>query len=143
MTAFVVDASVAIKWCLPPTGEPFVAEAVWLLESYGRHQVDFLVPDFFWAEIGNVLWKSVRKGWISHSEAASALQVVRDLEIPSFPCADLLPRAFEIALTHNRTVYDSLYVALAVQSGAEMITADERLANALAAHLPVKWLGAF
>jgi predicted nucleic acid-binding protein len=34
-----------------------------------------------------------------------------------------------------------LYVALAVQSKSEMITADERLANALA-KLPVKRLGA-
>jgi predicted nucleic acid-binding protein len=38
-------------------------------------------------------------------------------------------------------VYDSLYVALAVQAKTELITADERLANSLAAHLPVKWLG--
>jgi predicted nucleic acid-binding protein len=34
-------------------------------------------------------------------------------------------------------------VALAVQFNVEMVTADERLANALAARLPVKWLGAF
>ena len=40
-----------------------------------------------------------------------------------------------------RSVYDCLYVALAVQSKAEWITVDERLANALAARLPVKWLG--
>jgi predicted nucleic acid-binding protein len=34
-------------------------------------------------------------------------------------------------------------VALAIQFKTEMITADERLANALAAHLPVKWMGGF
>jgi predicted nucleic acid-binding protein len=34
-------------------------------------------------------------------------------------------------------------VALALVSKANLITADERLANALAAHLPVKWLGYF
>jgi predicted nucleic acid-binding protein len=31
---------------------------------------------------------------------------------------------------------------LAIQSKSQLITADERLANALAAYLPVKWLGA-
>jgi predicted nucleic acid-binding protein len=40
-------------------------------------------------------------------------------------------------------VYDSIYTALAVNSNAQFVTADERLANALAAYLPVKWLGSF
>ena len=33
----------------------------------------------------------------------------------------------------NRTVYDCLYLALAVQLGGTMVTADEKLINALAA----------
>jgi hypothetical protein len=43
----------------------------------------------------------------------------------------LLEAAFEIATRTGRTVYDSLYVALAVQSGCRLITADERLYNTL------------
>jgi predicted nucleic acid-binding protein len=46
-------------------------------------------------------------------------------------------------MIHDRTVYDSIYVALALQYKADLFTADERLANALAARFPVKWLGAF
>jgi predicted nucleic acid-binding protein len=33
-------------------------------------------------------------------------------------------------------------VAPAIETKCELLTADEKLANALAAHLPVKWLGA-
>jgi predicted nucleic acid-binding protein len=55
--------------------------------------------------------------------------------------AGLLSSAFAIAFNFERSVYDSLYVALAVSSKAPLITADERLANTLAAHFPVKWLG--
>jgi len=54
----------------------------------------------------------------------------------------LLPEALKIAFANDRGVYDCLYVALAAESRAELITADERLANALAARFPVKWLGA-
>ena len=36
----------------------------------------------------------------------------------------------------DRTVYDSLYVALALTSKGQPVTADEKLANALGAHLP-------
>jgi predicted nucleic acid-binding protein len=53
----------------------------------------------------------------------------------------ILPEALAIASFFGRTVYDSIYVALAVTSKTQLVTADERLANALAAHLPVKWLG--
>ena len=65
-----------------------------------------------------------------------------DLKIPTIPSFDLVPHALRLAVTHRRTVYDSVYVALALRAKANLITADERLANALAAHLPVKWLGA-
>jgi predicted nucleic acid-binding protein len=54
----------------------------------------------------------------------------------------LIDSAFQIATAFERTVYDCLYVALAVHSNAQLITADERLANSLAAQFPVKWLGA-
>ena len=63
-------------------------------------------------------------------------------KIPTYPSSDFLGEALQIALVHGRTFYDSLYVALAARTKTNLITADERLANALAAHLPVKWLGA-
>jgi len=55
----------------------------------------------------------------------------------------LLPEALTIAFSFDRSLYDCLYVALAVESRTDLITADERLANALAAQFPVKWLGAY
>ena len=67
---------------------------------------------------------------------------LRIVAFPTTSSRDLLEETFSIAATFDRTVYDSLYVALAVRLKADMVTADERLANALAAHLPVKWLGA-
>jgi predicted nucleic acid-binding protein len=142
LTRVVVDASVAAKWCLPAQQEELVSQAEDLLASYRRSEIRFLVPDLFWAELANVLWKAVGRGRISTDRAISALSLVSDLGIAAGPSFDLLPQALFLATIHGRTVYDSLYVALAVQSKSEMITADERLANALAARLPVKWLGA-
>lgn len=142
MTTLVVDASVAFKWCAPSAGEPLVTQAVQLLDAFGRQQITFLVPDLFWVELGNALWKLVRRGRIASAEAATALSAVKNLEIPTIPSVDLVPQALQIAMTYDRTVYDSLYVALATTSRTEFVTADERLANALAAYFPVKWLGA-
>jgi predicted nucleic acid-binding protein len=143
VTTLVVDASVAAKWYLPSSGEPHAAEAVELLKGYGSGQLQFLVPDFFWAEIGNIFWKAVRQGRWSQTAGEGALREIHQRRIPTVTTLTLLDDAFSIATTFDRSVYDSLYVALALASKCQFVTADERLANAVAAHLPVKWLGYF
>jgi predicted nucleic acid-binding protein len=143
VTSVVVDASVAVKWCLPSAREELIAEAVELLASSQRDEVQFVVPDLFWVELANALWKAVRRAEISSDNAAAAISFVRDLGIITAKSSEIVPEALNLAVREGRTVYDSLYVVLAVQSRIEMITADERLADALAARFPVKWLGAF
>jgi predicted nucleic acid-binding protein len=143
VTTVIVDANVAVKWCLPSLREELVTEAEELLASSRRDEVQFLVPDLFWVELANALWKAVRRNEISSDNAAAAMSFLRDLDIATAPSIDIVPQALDLAISYGRTVYDSLYVALAIQSKSEMITADERLANALAARFPVKWLGAF
>jgi predicted nucleic acid-binding protein len=139
----VVDASVAAKWFLPSTNEPLADEAFHLLHRYMNDEIRVLVPDLFWAEFGNVLWKSVRLGRCTESAARASLGSLRERNLTTVPSLTLIEKALEIATACGRTVYDSLYVALAVHSKAPLVTADEKLANALAARFPVKWLGAF
>jgi predicted nucleic acid-binding protein len=139
----VVDASVGVKWCLPAELEEFAVQAVELLDSYRREEMELLVPDLFWIELSDALGKAARRMEISADDAMSGLSLVRDLGLATVPSIDLVPQALRFAVSQGRTVYESLYVALAMQSKSEMITADERLANALAARFPVKWLGAF
>jgi predicted nucleic acid-binding protein len=43
----------------------------------------------------------------------------------------LVAAALEIAVAYERTVYDALYLALAVARDCTFITADDRLARAL------------
>lgn len=141
MTTFVIDASVAAKWFLPPSREQYSENAFALLKRYVAGQVRFIVPDLFWAELGNVCWKAARQGRWSQKDAQAALYATRKRAFPTVPTLSLLEDALAISMAFERTVYDSLYVALALNSKSEFVTADERLANALAAHLPVKWIG--
>jgi predicted nucleic acid-binding protein len=141
VSLFVLDASVAAKWFLPAAGETLTDEALQLLRRYTNSQLRFVVPDLFWAEFANILWKAVRQGRLTKASAATAIAVMTDRNLPTVSSVTLVEQAFTIATAFDRTVYDSLYVALAVNSQAQLVTADERLAQALAAHLPVKWLG--
>ena len=142
MNTLVVDASVAAKWFLPASGEPLTDEALELLRHYAAGDLRFLVPDLFWAELGNIFWKAVGQGRWSPALAETALRAVRDRRFYTMSAIPL-DDAFTIALTFDRSVYDGLYVAAALAAKTHLVTADERLANALAAHLPIKWLGTF
>ncbi len=141
MRNVVLDASVAAKWFLPRAGEPLADEALALLRRYAVGDVEFTVPDLFWAEFGNILWKCVRAGRLSEKLAADALSGILHDSLPTVSGRDLADDALAIALSTGRTVYDAMYVALAVQRNAAFVTADERLVSALATHWPVKWLG--
>jgi predicted nucleic acid-binding protein len=138
----VVDASVAAKWFLPEDREALVSEALALLDKYDREEVQFVVPDLFYVETASAIWKAVRAGRVSRAFGDQALDLLTQREFSTVASLKLLDSAFQIATAHGRTVYDCLYVALAVQTNSQLITADERLANALAARFPVKWLGA-
>ena len=141
MIAYVLDASVAAKWFLPAGQETLASEALQMLRDFGHGQIRLIVPDLFWPEFGNILWKAVRIGRISRKTAEESIEAIENIELATVPSGPLLRNAFAIAITSERTVYDGVYVALAIASGTPLVTADERLANALAARFPVRWLG--
>jgi predicted nucleic acid-binding protein len=100
-----------------------------------------MVPGIFWAEFGDVMWEAVRlKRWDMKKATAAVAQML-ERQLATIADSELLEDATAIALATQRSVYDCLYIALAIRHDAEMITADERLANAVAVRLPVKWLG--
>lgn len=126
MKSVVVDASVAIKWFIP---EPDRGKAESLLSG----ECHLLAPDLVWIEVASVAWKLTRRGALSPSEAQRIISDATAFPVEIARSLDLLPEALRIASKTDRTVYDSLYVALAVRERITLITADERLVNALRA----------
>lgn len=124
MTKIVVDANVAIKLVLPEIH----SEAALRLRNTN---FELLVPDFFFPEIGNILWKRVRRNEISLEEAKNNLAVLSLLPWQVYSSQSLMPLALEIAVRIDQAVYDCVYLALAVTNQCQMVTADERFYNAL------------
>lgn len=124
MTQFVVDACVAIKWVIPETQSEDAAK---LLSS--AHIL--FAPDLLLAEIGSVLWKKIRFGQISLAEGQQALELIQNSPLHFFETPLLLQPAFDLANQLGRSIYDCFYLALAIQQGCQMVTADEKLRNAL------------
>jgi len=143
VTGIVVDASVAAKWVLPRANESFVDQATDLLRRHISGEIRIVVPDLFWAELGNVLCTATRVGRCTKADAIAGLNFVREYDFQSLPSSALIEEALEIAIAYGQTVYDALYVALAVTSKCQFVTADDKLVRALAPHLPVKAVATF
>ena len=141
MKLCVVDASVGLKWLRLFAKEGLVDRARELLER-GASEFDMIVPDLFWLETAGALCKAVRRDDCQPSEAHQALLDLQQLPLQTMASTKLVNSAQRIAIQYGRSIYDSVYVALAREIGSDFVTADEKLANAVAGRLPVKWLGA-
>jgi predicted nucleic acid-binding protein len=126
MTTLVVDASVVAKWFFP---EEHSRESRRLLSS--RHTL--LAPDLIWSEFGNIVWKRLRRGELTAEEARELVADLSRMPLEIGGTQDLLAPALELAAATDRTVYDCMYLALAMDRRCRLATADERFVNALAA----------
>lgn len=138
MKSMIIDASVVAAAFFPEkyseaAREILLADAV------------LYAPDLIHAELASVVWKRYRRGEIDEEEAAGVLADMLDLPLEIIPSQELVPEALALAMQTDRTVYDCLYVALAVQKKTVMVSGDQRLVNSLAAG-PLKnhvaWIGA-
>lgn len=89
-------------------------------------------PDLVYPELASVIWKRHNRGEMDANDAGAMLTDLRRLDLHITPCGDLVESALEVALSTGRSVYDCLYLALALKHNCIMVTADKRLVNALA-----------
>jgi len=122
----IVDASVALKWVIE---EEDSAAARTLL--FGE---PLAAPDFLIIECANVLWVKVRRGIMAGQDARAGLDAILATPVQLLPSARHAVAAQAIALALDQTVYDSLYLAVALAEHAIMITADAAFAGAVREH---------
>jgi predicted nucleic acid-binding protein len=121
-----VDASVVIKWFVPEVH----SDAARRLLAYHH---DYIAPDLLFAETANTIWKKVRRGEVPYRDGERLVADVGRAAVETVPCRALAEDAYALAIATGHTVYDAMYLALAVRLDTRMITADESLASALAA----------
>lgn len=121
MKQSVVDASVAVKWAVP---EAWSEHA----ESLLADATHLLAPGHWAAEVATALWaKSEIHGVMSRQQAIERIAWIGSLAIDVVPLDRLIVAATSIAFDLHATAYDTLYLALAEQSGAVFVTADRKL----------------
>lgn len=115
MTDAVVDANVALKWVLPEQDSD-IARTL--------RDLTLVAPDFWLVECGNVLWVHVHRRKLPLSDARAMLEHLRSAPIAAIPSGEVIDAALAIAADLDESLYDCLYLALAVKLDVRLITAD-------------------
>ena len=122
--ALVVDASVAVKWLVVEDGSDVARD---LLDDGD----DLHAPRLLVSEVANAVWRKVRLGQVDRRSAGQLIATMSDTPVRWHADETVGADAIRLAITHDRPVYDFMYIALAQRLGTHVITADRRLANAL------------
>jgi predicted nucleic acid-binding protein len=133
VTSLVVDASVALKWLV---SEPGREAAVSLLSLYEADRIHLSAPSQIVDEVASALSKLSRRRKISAAQADYAFRSF-DLYLPELvDDLGLVVAALSLSLEHKTSYWDCLYLALAIERKADLITADQRFYRSVARHYP-------
>lgn len=129
----VVDASVAVRWVVGGSGS---VEARSVLYEHSKRVVTLHAPALQRAEVANALWKYERSSLLTRDQTESALDRYLKASVRFHSEAWLDRVALVLASAHNRSAYDCLYLALSIELGCELLTADRRFFNAVGTAFP-------
>lgn len=124
----VVDTSVCIKYFI---ADPLTAKVNQLFGHLANPQTEIYVPDLFYIECANALWKYVRAKLYTASEVQADLATLKAFPLHVVSTVDLMADAVTMALNYGISAYDASYVALSQQVGATLLTLDGKLVRAL------------
>ncbi len=125
----VADASVLVKWLVPPkSAELHVREAFDLMAKVRADTVSLVQPPHWLAEVAAVLAR------LTPDTAADDVTELNALGLPVDGSAQVYRRAVSLAHRYGQHVFDTLYHAVALERpGAVFVTADERYCRATVA----------
>ena len=128
MKDYIVDASVVSKWLLPESDSDRARRLI-------AADCGLRAPDLIMSEFASVMLKRVQRREISVEECSELLQRFvndyLDVRVRTVQSRLVAENALRIAFQEKQSIYDCLYLALAVQAKCQLITADERLVNGI------------
>jgi predicted nucleic acid-binding protein len=126
--SFVLDNSVAMRWCFENAAHPY-ADGILSRLAAGE---DALVPVLWFYEASAVLAREQNRGTLAAPKADQFIAEMKALRIVAD--AESVARVFEdvhrLALAYRLTSYDAAYLELALRQGLPLATLDDELIRA-------------
>ena len=123
----VLDTSVSTKQFII---DPLTPKVNQLLDHLSFPETKIFVPDLFYIESTNVLWKYVKARLYSINQVTRDLANLKQLPLQIISTTEVMESAFLIA-TYQISAYDACYVALSEKVNATLLTLDRKLVNSL------------
>lgn len=123
---WVIDASVALKWFIRESESQTASARHLLKEGNVRISSELIV-----AEVSNTVWKKLNQGLITAKQAEEIVNIFPRFFTELIPLSRTYPNAWRLACELNYPVYDCFYVAIAIDHGSPLVTADQRLLDKL------------
>jgi len=128
MNLYVMDASAWLRLFLHDGPDvPGLEQAAREVE---RGAASFVAPELILVEAGHAVMRKVRRKQIRDAEWRGLWQDMRRVPIDLVAADERMQDALDLAIPHNLSVYDALYLAVAMHTGAALFTADEVLSAA-------------
>ena len=125
----VVDASVALAWCLLDEEDEYANRLLGRVATEGA-----IAPAHWPLEIANALLVANRRGLVDEDGIRRASGLLARLRVTVAP-VELSTAAWSIldtARQHGLTAYDAAYIDLARFKGATLATLDQQIRNVCA-----------
>lgn len=125
MNRWVIDTSALIRLYVPDGPLPDGLESA--VDLAARGDGVLMAPELLLAEVAQVLLKKERAGFLTSAEVVEIQRAADELPVMLVGHRELMAPASRIARQTGLTVYDALYVALARNRAAQLLTGDLRL----------------
>lgn len=127
MTAFVLDASIALAWHFPDEASPRATGISALSDAS-----PVVVPTHWFAEVANGMLVGERKRRTTPEERVRFIDRIGmlDLQVDAIEPGEMFGRILPLARAHGLTVYDTLYLELAERRGLPLASLDADLNEA-------------
>lgn len=124
MSAFVVDNSIVVAWCLADEEHPTAEHAMRLAADHGA-----VVPSIWRYELLNALIVNERRGRLTAEDVRQALADLAEMRLERDGDHDeaLL---LSLARRHSLSAYDAAYLEVSVRRTLPIASLDRRLVDA-------------
>ena len=128
---YIVDTSVVLKWFVQ-SGESDWRQARELRAAYVQKRCTLSCPEFLVLELANALKTGKR---FTTAEIKVISESFRALNLALEPLRwSTLEKAVDLANSLNTVVYDSYFLASAIESGNLLVTADDLFVRRVGKH---------